>query len=168
MTCVEDSLLSLQDVQEALSKAFLCAVAARARYATCERDFDRDGVDVTVEAGADFRPKIDFQLKATKNLPQVGQHFSFPCPRRNYDLLRIPTQTPRLLLVFKMPEDEADWLNVTDSETLIRHCGYWLSLRGFPDTKNSETVSVHIPQSNRLTVEELIKLMALSRSGSLS
>lgn len=162
-----DHLLSRQDVQEALSTAFLCAVAARAHYATSEKDFDRDGVDLTVEAGAAFRPKIDFQIKATQRLNQIDDEYAFACPVKNYNKLRIQTQTPRLLLVFRMPENEGEWLQINDDETLIRHCGYWLSLKGFPETDRSETVTVRIPASNRLTVESLMELMELSPTGEI-
>ena len=54
-----------------------------------------------------MRPAIEFQLKATINLsdPDDG-YVRFPLRRRNYDLLIVDTQTPRLLMVLDLPSDE--------------------------------------------------------------
>lgn len=164
-----DSLLSREDVQEALSKAFLSAVAAKAGYVVSEPSLDRDGIDMVVEAGADFRPKIAFQLKATTLLdkPEVSGNFRFPCPVKNYEKLRLPTQTPRLLLVYKMPKDEEKWVEFLEDEAFLRHCAYWVSLKGKPQADQKTTITIDVPAVNRLTVEELRWLMGQSRSGAL-
>ena len=160
-------LLTREMAQEALSRAFVSAVAAKARYVSAHKDFDTDGIDITIEAGSQFRPKIDFQLKATQNLPMVNGNFAFPCPIKNYNSLIIPSQTPRALLVFRMPENEDEWLELCDEYTLLRHCAYWLNLKGGPPSSNHSSVTVYIPPENRLTVEALQMLMEHSGVGSL-
>lgn len=95
-----DELLTAPDRQEALSRAYAHAVAAQAGYVTAVYAEDRDGVDLRIQAGGAMRPALDLQLKATVNLSQSEDGgFRFPLKRRNYDLLRIDTQTPRLLVV---------------------------------------------------------------------
>jgi uncharacterized protein DUF4365 len=84
-----DALMKSADREEALSRAYIAAVAAGAGYVTALMDFDRDGVDVQIRAGGSMRPSLDIQLKATINLGEPANGvFRFPLKRRNYDLLR--------------------------------------------------------------------------------
>ena len=46
-----DVLLTIPDQEEALSRVYAQAVAARAGYLTANYDFDRDGVDLRIQAG---------------------------------------------------------------------------------------------------------------------
>lgn len=161
-----DALLTSSAQEESLSHVYACAVAARAGYTTSSRNLDRDGVDLSIHAGGAMRPALDLQLKATVNLgkPHDG-YFRFPLKRRNYDLLRIETQTPRLLMVLDLPKDEDLWLTITEDALVLRHRAYWLNLRGFEETTNQWSVTVPIPQQNLFTVESLRALMNQSRGG---
>ena len=161
-----DSLLTNNDKEELLSKAYAYAVAVKAGYVTAEYDKDRDGIDLRIQAGGDMRPALDLQLKATVNLRHVSEEYvSFPLPRRNYDLLRIGTQTPRLLVVFELPKSEEEWVTVTDDELVIRHRAYWLSLSGWEETEHTTSITVRIPKRNRFNVDGLKALMDQSRRG---
>ena len=82
-----------------MSRAYAYAVAARAGYSTAMYAEDRDGIDFRIQAGGGMRPALDLQLKATFNLGRLRMGASAPLNRRNYDLLRIEAQTPRLLMV---------------------------------------------------------------------
>lgn len=166
-----DQLLASTDIEDALAQAYISALAAKAGYVTAKRDFDRDGVDVTIEAGGHMRPKVDLQLKATINLPDLARqadHVSYHCPRRNYDLLRVPTQTPRLLVVMHLPKSPNDWLTVGPDELTMRYCAYWLSLQDSEELRpDAMGRSVHIPKVNRLDDLSLRDLMDRSRSGKI-
>ena len=106
----DDDLLTSNDRAERLSLAYVQAVAAGAGYTTATPSLDRDGVELTVHGGGNMRPSLDIQLKATKTLglPRDG-HFQFPLKARNYNLLRLETITPRLLVVLDLPDNELDW-----------------------------------------------------------
>ena len=163
-----DALLTAQDREEALSRVYVRAVAARAGYTTAECDFDRDGVDLRLHAGGAMRPAIDLQLKATINLAVSRDGgYRFPLPRRNYDALCDQTQTPRLLVVLDLPEDEAQWMTITAEELVLRRCAYWLSLKGCPERHNRSSVTVYIPGENVFDVEGLRALMERSRQGDI-
>ena len=163
-----DALLSVQDREEALSRAYVRAVAAYAGYVTSECDFDRDGVDLRINAGGAMRPAIDLQLKATINLAESRDgRYRFPLLRRNYVLLRDETQTPRLLVVLDLPKDEDQWMTMTTEEMVLRRCAYWLSLRGYPETDNTSSITVYIPRQNVLDVDSLRGLMERSRKGGI-
>lgn len=163
-----DPLLTAPGREEALSRAYAYAVAARAGYVTSTPDPDRDGVDLRIQAGGAMRPALELQLKATINLGQPHEgYFHFPLKRRNYDLLRLPTQTPRLLVVLDLPRDEQRWMTVTADELILRRSAYWLNLKGCEESDNQSSVTVRIPTGNLFTVESVRALMDQSRGGTI-
>lgn len=166
MGMTTDRLLTVPDQEELLSKAYAHAVASRAGYVTAVYESDRDGIDLRIQAGGRMRPALDLQLKATINLRNVTEDaVSYPLPRRNYDLLRIETQTPRLLVVLDLPDDPGLWMTVTSDELVIRHRAYWLNLLGYDETSNETSVTVRIPKRNVFDVAGLQALMEQSRTG---
>ena len=160
-----DALLTPQDQKEALSRAYVQAVAARAGYTTMQPEIDRDSVDLTISAGGEMRPRIDLQLKATTRLNAMDGQFSYELPIKNYNDLRAPTQTPRLLVVLDMPSEEELWMTCSSEELVLRRSVYWASLREQRETDNTTSATIQIPQSNRFDVEGLRKLMEASRGG---
>lgn len=88
---------------------------------------------------------------------------------KNYNDLRLPTQTPRMLVVLELPEDESRWMTVTAEELVLRRRSYWLSLqqRQEEEVERRQTVTVHIPERNVFDVGALRKLMELSRTGEI-
>ena len=161
-----DALLSPNDQEERLSIAYVLAIAARAGYTTSERDLDRDGVDLSIQAGGSMRPALELQLKATVNLgdPREGA-FQFRLPSRNHNLLCMPTQTPRLLVVLDLPREEDQWVTVTRDELILRRCAYWANLSDRDETDNVDSITVPIPSQNLFDVPNLQALMEQSRSG---
>ena len=112
-----------------------------------------------------MRPALELQLKATINLGDGGDYVRFPLQRRNYELLRLEAQTPRLLVVLELPNDPDQWMDITADELVIRHRAYWLSLLGRDETDNETSVTVHIPKRNRFDIAGLESLMERSRTG---
>lgn len=162
----DDALLTVQDMEEAISRAYTLAVAARAGYTTSVRDMDRDGIDLSIQAGGGMRPALDLQLKATVNLGAASDGCRrYPLNLKNYNQLRCPVQTPRLLVVLDLPKDKNLWVTIDEDELAIRHRAYWMNLRGYEKTENQTSVTVSIPEKNLFNVESLRDLMAQSRSG---
>ena len=95
-----------------------------------------------------------------------GGVIHYPLPIKNYDDLRAVTRTPRILIVLLMPGDAGDWLNQTERELCLRHCGYWLSLAGYPAAQNASSVTVRIPAANMFDRGQLDDLMTKSEAGS--
>jgi hypothetical protein len=163
-----DNLLTGADREEALSRAYVQAVAAGAGYIVATMDFDRDGIDVEIKAGGSMRPSIGLQLKATINLGATKDGvFRFPLKRRNYDLLRISTQVPRLLIVLDLPPTEERWLTVTDDSLILRRSAYWASLAGAPESDNETSVTISIDTARCLDTTALRALMEQSRTGAI-
>ena len=115
-----------------------------------------------------MRPALDLQLKATINLrASPDGHYRFPLNRRNYDLLRVETQTPRLLVVLHLPRNEEQWVTITAEELVMRRRAYWLNLRNCDATDNQSSVTVRIPMGNVFDVDNLRTLMDQSRRGAI-
>lgn len=164
-----DPLLTSADREEALSRAYVDAVAAGAGYIVATMNFDRDGIDVEIRAGGALRPCLDLQLKATINLGEAnGGEFRFPLKRRNYDLLRLPTMVPRLLVVLSLPADESEWLSVTAEQLILRRCAFWANLTGLPETVNKDSDTVSILEKNLFDVEGLKALMKDASNGAIT
>ena len=163
------TLLTVPDQKEGLSLVYAKAVATRAGFLTSVPEPDRDSVDLRIQAGGPRRPALDLQLKATVDFgePQAGV-LPFRLPIKNYNDLRVLTQTPRLLVVLELPKDESQWMTVTAEELILRRRAYWLSLqRGHDEVVEQQTVTVHIPEHNVFDVEALRTLMERSRSGEI-
>lgn len=97
------------------------ALATRAGFATSVPEPGRDSVDLRIQAGGPRRPALDLQLKAT--VPSDGQQagvLPFRLPIKNYTDLRVPTQTPRLLVGLELPQDESRWMTVAAEELVLR------------------------------------------------
>jgi len=167
-TIVSDNLLSTQDRQEALSRAYASAVAAGAGYVTYIPDYDRDSVDLGFSAAGKMRPNLHVQLKATINLRRDGEFFKFTVKKKNYNDLRVPTQVPRIVVVLELPKKETSWLNVSAAKLVIRRCAYWASLRRKPELPyGQESVTIEIPAANRFDMDGLRKLMEAARWGDI-
>jgi hypothetical protein len=162
---VSDAFLHPNDQMEALSRAYVAAIAAKAGYAMSSPDFDRDSIDVMVFAKGAMRPQIGIQLKATTTVSPDATGFSFPLPIKTYNDLRIRTQIPRILVVLALPDDSSEWLEHQAYHLLMRRCAYWTSILGSPETANVATVSISIDISKRFDVDTLISLMQKSRDG---
>ncbi len=145
------------------------ALAAQAGYLTSVPEPDRDSIDLQIRAGGTYRPALDLQLKATTQLHENQENsLSFRLSIKNYRDLRCETQTPRLLVVLRLPKDKRQWVSVSDQELVLRRRAYWLSLQqGHEEIISQETVTIYIPTQNVLDVETLQDLMNKSRTGAI-
>ncbi|WP_010582814.1 DUF4365 domain-containing protein [Schlesneria paludicola] len=158
--------------KEQFSQAYVQAVAAVAGYCYSKPEVDDDSVDLTLAqkggGGTVRSPKLDLQLKCHAAESPVDDHFSFPLKKKNYDDLRPNSfQVPRILVVVLVPSLEQEWLEHEESQLSIRRSGYWVSIRGFPDSPNADSVTVHIPRSQPFHPEGLRAIMNRIGAGEL-
>lgn len=161
-------------IKEELSKSYVSAVSAAAGI-NCTfygRDYGQDGIFEDVTYFPDRKSYrqtgfgIDFQLKATVNATSKNGYYIYDLEVKNYlDLIDIKVGKPRILVLYILPEEKDEWVKVTTSETILKKCAYWCSLRGLPWVKNKETVRIRIPESQLFTVEELKRLMEKVKGG---
>lgn len=165
-----EPLLTQPQIEEALSRSYLRALAGRAGFITAEYDFDMAGIDMQVRAGSGARGRVlDVQLKATVNLgPQRDGMFRFRLNRRSYDILRGSGKNRIVLIVLDLPRDSARWLEISDDALLLRRRAYWASLAGAPPRPGRQTITIDIPAGNRLDLATLNALMDGDMSGGLT
>lgn len=162
--------MDLNRQKEQFSNAHLTAVVAAAGYNVYKPQVDDDSVDWGIGArggrGTIRSPRMELQLKSTSRDIVREDHVAFPLEMKNYDELRFQDyQVPRILVVVILPEEVQDWISQSEQEMLIRHCGYWLSLRGEPEVSNQETITVHLPRDQQFTVDALTDMMRRIEGG---
>ena len=132
--------MDLSAQKEDFSCAYIRAVAATAGFPVDEPKRDNESVDLVVR-GTDFdgavrNPRAEVQVKCSANFNQSGETIKFPIKIKNYDDLRpVNIVVPRFLVVVAVPESANEWLEQTTEQMILRHCGYFVSLRGLPPTK---------------------------------
>ena len=58
------------------------------------------------------------------------------------------------------------WVAHSEEELTLRHCGYWVSLRGMPETTDASQ-TVLLPKQQQFNVEALQAIMARIGAGDL-
>ena len=164
--------MDLAQKKQEFSKAYVKAVAAACGYATQEPSVDDDSVDLGLAArgggGTVRSPRLDLQLKCTARDVVGDETVNFPLEMKNYEELRpVNYLVPRILIVVVVPDDVAQWINHTENELLMRHCGYWYSLRGMPFSENTTTVTVNIPRTQVFDVPSVSEMMERISNGGL-
>jgi len=162
--------LSVSAAQEQFSKAFILALASLAGCSVAEPKPDDDSIDWTLSCRlAPRRPKLDLQVKSTSDGTGTEAAIHYPLNRKNYDeLIVADLLTPRLLVLVVVPPDPLAWLTASPEALVLRHCAYWVSLRGLPATDNETSVTVQVPRANLFDVSALTGLMQLINEGGVS
>ena len=123
---------------------------------------DVDGVDLAIACPGDTRvvrsPRIDVQVKTSSTLiPQCGV---LPFDGLNgwqFNKLAGPDfLVPRYLFLVVVPPDATRYADLNHHGLLLRHIGYFHSLRSARTVPEQRTrVRVRVPTANVLTVESL-------------
>jgi hypothetical protein len=143
------------------SNAFIFAIAAAAGCSVSQPTVDNDSIDWTISNRLSRRPKLDVQLKCTASDDGAGAFITHSLSPKNYaDLILTDLIAPRILIVVTVPSLIDEWVQVVPDQMVLRRCGFWVSLRGLPESANTESVTVRIPRVNLFTVESLSEMMA--------
>jgi hypothetical protein len=160
--------------QEALSRAYVRAVAARAGVICggTENDLGFDlflrSVEIHGQQFWDGGPQLDVQLKSTTRAGVRETVVAYDLEVRAYDILRQENAIrPRILVVLVLPEDENEWASQTEEALILHRCAYWTSLRGAGPTTAQTTVRILIPRDNAFSVQSLQSLMDRAKGGEM-
>ncbi len=156
--------MDINQQKEQFSNIYLQAVTTVAGYSLYKPFVDDDSVDwgVAAKGGTDpiRAPRLELQLKSTSRDIQDDNSIRYPLKLKNYNDLRMDNfAIPRILVVVLIPKTPEDWLTQSETKLCIRGCGYWISLRGRPETPNTNSVNVTIPKTNQFTVAALQSIM---------
>lgn len=154
---------------EDMSEAYLRALCAANGFTIDKREHDNDGVDIGLvckdKVAADsvlVSTELKIQLKSS--FANIIEHedgsITYKLEVKNYkSLISTNRMVPLILVVFHMPHEEAHWIEQTSDYLKIKKCAYWISLKGRPDTDNTEKISIRIPAKNILTQDSLKDIM---------
>jgi hypothetical protein len=159
----------VQHSQENLSQAYVQAVASGSGVIcdwTNEDDYGIDGSFRLLgrKSGGGFFPNgspLEFQLKASKNCARQNGRVSYDLDADTYNfLLEYKEDGGNIcLLVYDMPDNEADWLDCNPSELILRtRCYYWIPSGEI--SENTSTQRVSFPATNTVmpgTLEGLVE-----------
>jgi|ERR1700722_13817757 len=145
--------------QEQFSHVFVRAVVATAGCSISVPQPDRKSVDFTISSEEHRCPKVDVQVKSTKNFKLEGETFSYPLKINNYNDLIADVSTPRILVLVTLPDTPQEWLSLSEDNLLLKYCAYWTSLKGEPPKDVKESVTIHINRSAVFDVTNLRDLL---------
>jgi hypothetical protein len=169
--------LTREHRQEDLSFAYISAVAAKAGY-NCYRMGGHDyGIDLEIgdvaqigKRRVDVGHRLHIQAKASHNFINSDDDncILYDLKINTYNTLILEERgNPAILVLYCMPSDEDSWLSVYEKYTTLRHCGYWVSLRGLPASTNEETLRIKIPKEQMFTDLSLKSIMDRIEGGGL-
>lgn len=152
-------MLTMQHVEEDLSRAYIQAVAAKAGVNLDigrSHDYTVDGTFHHISYIRGQREEsglaIDFQLKASKNcIFGAGDiKYDFDADTYNYLGRRATTKhaAPIILLLLALHPDDTKWMEISEDELILRKCCYWIKLSSSV-TSNEATKRITIPRSQQ-------------------
>ena len=156
--------------QDAFSGTYIRAVCAVAGCGIEHSTIDNDKIDYTtssrVMGTVRTKPKIDIQAKCQLGPAPTTGEMSYSLDLDTYNNLRDPlVSNPRILVVVYVPVLETEWALQTQTELALRHCGYWLSLKGLPPSTNTTSQTVYVPTINMFTAQKLKAMMQDTANG---
>ena len=179
-------MLTIQHIQEDLSKAYIQAVSARAgvnlSLGSQSHDYGVDGAfhqvalvhrrhagrEVTRRVNSGFN--LEFQCKASRDWQEERDSIVYDLEAKTYnDLIYRSGQhraTPLVLILMCLPQNEEEWLLLTERELSLRKCCYWHRLTG-QETGNDATRRIRIPKSQRLEPAIVMDLLKQVEMGTL-
>lgn len=156
-------MLSIEDVKEELSVAYLLAVASSIQCSVELTRKDRDSIDARILGKGYLTkdcvypdPSVSIQLKATSSISPKNGTLPLKISVKNHAELCYPhSLSPRLLVVLLLPDLSEEWIDQSDAELMIRRCAYCVSLRGAAPTRNKHKITVHVSMENRFSPQLL-------------
>ena len=128
------------------------------------RPIDNSGIDVMIIAPGEIEdvdsPRIDAQVKCTSVAIETDNCIKYDLKVNNYNkLIKIKSLVPKILIVVLVPRNINEWIGISEQQTLMKKCGYWISLKGKKPVSNTGTVRREIPKENLFTPEAISQLM---------
>lgn len=158
--------------QDAYSGAYIRAVCAVAGCEVVASVTDNDKIDYTtssrVRGSHRTKPKIDIQAKCRMGRVPEGDQISYEIDIDTYNNLRDPlVSNPRILVVVFVPLDENtdSWIEQSELNLSLRHCGYWTSLKNHPLSENVSKKTIYLKKSDVFTPVALRLMMELTSEG---
>jgi hypothetical protein len=165
-------LLTRNHRQEGLCRAYIQGIAAACGM-SCSMPNPDYGIDLTLndieERGgrrSESGYKLDVQAKSATRAMLAASEVRYALDAPSFETLRHPAPgSPRILVVLVLPDDETRWLAQTEEELMVRHCAYWITLKGHKASRNRRSVRIAIPRGNLFSVDALLAMMRRIKMG---
>lgn len=166
-------MIPIEHIKERISFAYVMILAAQSGMiiSKSDQDFGIDGTIRDVKRRGDRYVEssfgFDFQLKATETIEHTDDgNIKYDLLVKNYnDLVDQDVMFPRILILFELPRDKDEWVKVDETQTVIKNCAWWCSLKGNPESENKNTVRITIPKNQILTPEKIKELIEQVKGG---
>ena len=112
--------------------------------------------------------RLGIQAKASHNytISDLESCIVYDLDVKNYNSLIMENRgIPAILVLYCMPSNDDEWLSVHNNCTTLKYCGYWMSLRGKPESVNSTTQRIKIPKEQMFTDLTLTSIMERIKNG---
>ena len=155
--------------QEELQRAYFRAVVAQAGASfyvpnyDCGADFILTTTQVNARGKVAPTSQLVFcQLKTYKNSDLGSSHLKYELCAEAYNKLAELDNVLAILLLLHLPENEEDWLLVSQNALCIRKCCYWYIVPKIT-TQNTRSITVTIPTDQVFDPSAVHNLLEKSR-----
>lgn len=159
-------------MKEQLQFSYVNAVVARSG-AKCTPPPSDYGMDVIISE-VKILPDGSFtdtsflfhgQLKATTRCKIRNDYVVYDLDVKTYNkLVQWEGNAPAILIVFKLPKNEQEWLNLDEDVLCMRNCCYWMRLEGKVST-NVSSKTIKIPREQVFDPQAVTYLLDQVRQG---
>lgn len=170
---IENELID-EHIKEGISKAYVQAIAhyTGLNFERPEYDYGVDGTFSGIKVRNKRRVsngfRLDFQLKASINVEVEKDSVKYALEAKNYnDLVDKEVCTPRILILYKLPKDKSEWIDISEDRTIFKDCAWWCYLCGEEPTKNKDNITIRIPKEQIFNQYSLKELMHRVEQGEL-
>jgi len=158
--------MTIEQIKEELSNCFVGLVATYRGY-KLTKPTDTGGVDYSLTKDVSYIRNgktryiqngsyIDLQLKATTESSIVKDDgvIKYDLEVKTFNDLIFRKElanAPLYLILFILPEQHDDWVDLNDEDVLLRKYAYWyIPPEGASETDNVSRIRISIPQENKL------------------
>ena len=158
-----------EHIQERLHFAYVEAVAAKAgaNFVRVTNDYGADAMvtEVVESAGGKFSATstlFSCQLKATTRCTIKEDEVVYDMDVEAYNKLVNPVRGLIILILLRLPKDGGEWLNINEDAFCMKHCCYWIRLKGDPSS-NVRSRRIKIPRHQLFDPQAVAHLLELAR-----
>ncbi|WP_405644388.1 DUF4365 domain-containing protein [Streptomyces sp. NBC_00019] len=160
-------MLDAKQHQGKFGEDYVRVLASAAGLIVSQDDLDADGIDLGFRAtgryGRRQSPTIEAQIKTWSKPSGSSGHLNYRGLNEwQFNRLAGPDFTvPRFLFVVSVPADKEEYAAMTTEGVMLRHLGYFVSLRSeepIKDPDRERIRPVRVPTANVLTASSLRRL----------
>jgi hypothetical protein len=174
MDTTESNVMAIpkEHQMEQLHTAYITAVSALggATYDPPRQDYGIDGriSEVRRFPNGKYRATnwlFNCQLKATTRFKVRDNLIVYEMDSEAYNrFVECDGDITRILIVFCLPKQWEDWLNISEDNLVLKNCCYWTVLSGEPSS-NDSSKTIYIPRKNLFNAEAVQYIFSIIKSG---